>query len=138
MHNLPDLVIFDCDGVLVDSEPISNRVLADLLTEIGLPTTFEQSLQLFLGKSWKDNFLIIQERLGKSPPQDLYEIYTKRMYQAFEAELKPISGIESSLDQIALKTMIRSNPGIFLIEEGIVSGKWHWRDLPSDISKIIN
>ena len=109
MRNLLDLVIFDCDGVLVDSEPISNRVLADLLTEIGLPTTFEQSLQLFLGKSWKDNFLIIQERLGRSPPQELYEIYTERMYQAFEAELKPISGIESSLDQISLKTCVASS-----------------------------
>ena len=109
MRNLPDLVIFDCDGVLVDSEPISNRVLADLLTEIGLPTTLEQSFQLFLGKSWKDNFLIIQERLGRSPPQELYEIYTERMYQAFEAELKPISGIESSLDQISLKTCVASS-----------------------------
>ena len=109
MSNLLDLVIFDCDGVLVDSEPISNRVLADLLTEIGLPTTLEQSLGLFLGRSWKDNFLIIQERLGRTPPQELYEIYTNRMYQAFEAELKPISGIESSLDQISLKTCVASS-----------------------------
>ena len=109
MSNLLDLVIFDCDGVLVDSEPISNRVLADLLTEIGLPTTLEQSLGLFLGKSWKDNFLIIQERLGRAPPQELYEIYTNRMYQAFEAELKPIPGIESALDQISLKTCVASS-----------------------------
>jgi len=109
MSNLLDLVIFDCDGVLVDSEPISNRVLADLLTEIGLPTTLEQSLRLFLGKSWKDNFLIIQERLGRTPPQELYEIYTNRMYQAFEAELKPVSGIESALDQISLKTCVASS-----------------------------
>ena len=109
MSNLLDLVIFDCDGVLVDSEPISNRVLADLLTEIGLPTTLEQSLGLFLGKSWKDNFLIIQERLGRTPPQELYEIYTNRMYQAFEAELKPIPGIESALDQIYLKTCVASS-----------------------------
>tara|TARA_B100002003_G_scaffold250530_1_gene290255 strand:+ start:1417 stop:2085 length:669 start_codon:yes stop_codon:yes gene_type:complete len=109
MSNLLDLVIFDCDGVLVDSEPISNRVLADLLTEIGLPTTLEQSLGLFLGKSWKDNFLIIQERLGRTPPQELYEIYTNRMYQAFEAELKPIPGIESALDQISLKTCVASS-----------------------------
>ena len=109
MSNLLDLVIFDCDGVLVDSEPISNRVLADLLTEIGLPTTLEQSLRLFLGKSWKDNFLIIQERLGRTPPQELYEIYTNRMYQAFEAELKPIPGIESALDQISLKTCVAAS-----------------------------
>ena len=109
MSNLLDLVIFDCDGVLVDSEPISNRVLADLLTEIGLPTTLEQSLGSFLGRSWKDNFLIIQERLGRTPPQELYEIYTNRMYQAFEAELKPIPGIESALDQISLKTCVASS-----------------------------
>ena len=45
----PKLIIFDCDGVLVDSEPISNRVLADLLSEIGIAMTYEKSLKLFLG-----------------------------------------------------------------------------------------
>ena len=45
------LVIFDCDGVLVDSEPIANRVLADLLTELGRPTTTEESLRRYVGRS---------------------------------------------------------------------------------------
>ena len=47
-----DLVIFDCDGVLVDSEPLSNRILAERLTAIGLPTTTEESIRDFMGRSW--------------------------------------------------------------------------------------
>ena len=47
-----ELVIFDCDGVLIDSEPIANRVLAECLTEIGLPTTWEQAMRDYRGHSW--------------------------------------------------------------------------------------
>ena len=46
-----DLVIFDNDGVLVDSEPVANRVLAGLLTEYGVPTTVEESMTQFMGRS---------------------------------------------------------------------------------------
>ena len=47
----PKLVIFDCDGVLVDSEPISNTVLARTLTDAGLPTTLEDSLREYKGRT---------------------------------------------------------------------------------------
>ncbi|HIC49426.1 MAG TPA: HAD family hydrolase [Dehalococcoidia bacterium] len=105
----PKLIIFDCDGVLVDSEPIANKVLAKLLSEIGIPTTYEQSLDLFLGKSWKDSLIIINELLGKKPPPDLYEIYMNRMFKEFEDHLRPIQGIEQVLQSINANYCVASS-----------------------------
>ena len=47
-----ELVIFDCDGVLVDSEPLANRVLAECLCELGLPTTADEAWRTYGGQSW--------------------------------------------------------------------------------------
>jgi len=59
------LVIFDCDGVLVDSEPLSNRILAERLTAIGLPTTTEGSIRDYMGRSWASCEALIEARLGR-------------------------------------------------------------------------
>src|ERR687897_1158436 len=64
-----DLVIFDCDGVLVDSEPISNRILAERLTAIGLPTTTAESIRDYMGRSWETCAALIERRLGRPLPQ---------------------------------------------------------------------
>jgi len=84
-------------------------VLAKLLSEIGLPTTYEQSLDLFLGKSWKDSLIIINELLGKKPPPDLYEIYMNRMFKEFEDHLRPIQGIEQALRSINANYCVASS-----------------------------
>ena len=62
--------------------------------------TSDQSLNLFLGKSWIDSLLIINELLGKAPPADLHEIYMERMFKEFEDHLRPIPGIEQALQSI--------------------------------------
>ena len=49
-----DLIIFDYDGVVADSELLNNAILAELLTEVGMPTTLEQSLSSYVGKRWSD------------------------------------------------------------------------------------
>ena len=59
-----DLVVFDCDGVLVDSEPIANRVFTEMLNEIGLRTTLEETMRDFVGRSMKSCLAIVAERLG--------------------------------------------------------------------------
>ena len=105
----PDLVIFDCDGVLVDSEPISNQVLSELLTEIGLPTTFEKSLELFLGKSWQDSLKTIESLLGKKPPENLFDEYMKRMFKLFETDLEPIKGISQVLNNLNFPKCVASS-----------------------------
>ena len=93
-------MIFDCDGVLVDSEPIANRILTEVLEDIGLRLTYDQAINLFLGRSWSDNLIEIKKMLGFNPPLDLYDKYTRRMFDAFEEELFPVTGIKKALDII--------------------------------------
>ena len=101
-------VIYDCDGVLVDSEPTSNRVLAELLTEIGLPMTQEQSMATFMGKSWVTNLEIIEELLGEPPPPDLTQRYRSARNEALR-EVRPVDGIREALQAIALPDCVASS-----------------------------
>ena len=93
-------VIFDCDGVLVDTEGAANRVLAELLTEAGLPTTTEESMALYMGRSWTSNMALAAERLGRELPADLQDRYTAGVRQAWTEELEPVPGIVAALDAI--------------------------------------
>ena len=65
-----DLVIFDCDGVLVDSEVISCRAHAETLTRHGYPITAEQVLKRFLGVSDREARLTIEDEMGRNLPED--------------------------------------------------------------------
>jgi HAD superfamily hydrolase (TIGR01509 family) len=102
-------VIFDCDGVLVDSEPIANRVLAEALTGIGVPMTAEESTTAFMGRSWSSVVEVVEDRLGRAVPPDLRARYLERVFAAFERELRPVPGIVAALDQIALPSCVASS-----------------------------
>ena len=67
-----ELIIFDCDGVLVDSEPIYHTVLSEMLNEIGLPFTYEESVETFAGRPDTGTKAIIEERLGKPLRSNLF------------------------------------------------------------------
>ena len=67
-RNAGPLVIFDCDGVLVDSEPIANRVLAELLSEAGFLTTTEESMSRYTGRSLSGVIEEVETQLGRVPP----------------------------------------------------------------------
>ena len=71
-----DLIIFDCDGVLVDSEVISCRAHAETLTRHGYPITAEQVLERFLGRSMREATIEVEAELGRSLPDD-FEAQTK-------------------------------------------------------------
>ncbi|MER6389835.1 HAD family hydrolase [Streptomyces sp. NPDC059382] len=92
-----DLVIFDNDGVLVDSEPISNRILAGYLTELGHPTTYDESLRDYMGAAVHRVHDLVQERTGQPLPGDFEETLHARTTAAFERELRPVEGIEDVL-----------------------------------------
>jgi len=91
------LVIFDCDGVLVDSEPLANRELAAMLTQIGLQTTTEQSIADYMGRTWNEIESLIESRLGKSVPSDFKDRYYARIFEVFDSQLEPVDGIEPAL-----------------------------------------
>jgi HAD superfamily hydrolase (TIGR01509 family) len=95
-----DLVIFDCDGVLVDSEPITNRVLAQMIDELGIPMTMHDMQENFVGRSMALCCNLIEEMLGRSLPVDFLEQYRLRTTAAWTAELKAIRGVETVLDAL--------------------------------------
>lgn len=92
-----DLVIFDNDGVLVGSEPIANRVLAEYLSELGHATSYDDSLRDHLGASVHRVHDVVLERTGERLPAEFDETLQARMSAAFERELKPVPGVEEVL-----------------------------------------
>ncbi|MFI8218102.1 HAD family hydrolase [Streptomyces sp. NPDC085932] len=95
-----DLVIFDNDGVLVDSEPISNRLLAAYLTELGHPTTYEDSLRDYMGSAMHRIHDLVAERTGQRLPDDFDDVFHARVFAAFERDLKPVPGVEEVLQKL--------------------------------------
>jgi HAD superfamily hydrolase (TIGR01509 family) len=104
-----DLVIFDCDGVLVDSEPIANRVFTDLLNEIGLRTTLAETMRDYVGRSMASCMAIVTERLGRPVPDDFVDAFRDRTADAFRAELRAVPGIEAALDAVREPTCVASS-----------------------------
>jgi HAD superfamily hydrolase (TIGR01509 family) len=102
-------VIFDCDGVLVDSEQISNRVLAGLLTEIGLPMTPEESVEAFMGRSWKTVEAYAADTRGEPLPDGFRARYLDAMFAAFSEQLVPVPGVIAALDAIELPSCVASS-----------------------------
>ncbi|MET9395124.1 HAD family hydrolase [Streptomyces sp. NPDC006624] len=96
-----DLVIFDNDGVLVDSEPISNRLLAAYLTELGHPTSYEDSLRDYMGAAMHRVHDLIAERTGRRLPEDFDDVFHGRVFAAFAQELRPVPGAEEVLQKLA-------------------------------------
>ncbi|MEV8537038.1 HAD family hydrolase [Streptomyces sp. NPDC051211] len=92
-----DLVIFDNDGVLVDSEPLANAILAGYLTELGHPTSYEDSLRDYMGAAVHRVHDLVHERTGERLPGEFDEVLHARTFAAFERELKPVDGVQDVL-----------------------------------------
>ncbi len=103
------LVIFDCDGVLVDSERITNQVFADMLGELGLAFTLEDMFERFIGRSMAQCLDEIAALLGRPPPADFTTTYRARTKRALETQLRPVPGIEEALAQITIPWCVASN-----------------------------
>ncbi len=105
----PHLLIFDNDGVLVDTELQANTVLAALLTECGVPTTLEESLEIYLGTSLKH---VRETCLGRGAgplPADFETRYHDRLFAHLGAEVPPVPGIRDLLTSLALPTCVASS-----------------------------
>ncbi|MDQ0685484.1 HAD superfamily hydrolase (TIGR01509 family) [Streptomyces achromogenes] len=96
-----DLVVFDNDGVLVDSEPISNRLLAGYLTELGHPTSYEDSIRDYMGSAMHRIHDLVLQRTGERLPADFDDVFHRRVFEAFERELRPVPGAVTVLEKLA-------------------------------------
>jgi len=103
------LVIFDCDGVLVDSEPLANAVLHAELLRLGLELSLEKSTELFTGRSLRSCLRIIESRLGASPPPDFMPRLRAGVVDAFMRHLQAVPGVESVIRGLAAERCVASS-----------------------------
>lgn len=94
------LVIFDCDGVLVDTEPIANRVLAELVSAEGLPTTTADSMRRYMGRSMPAVLKTIEIELGRELGPAFADEYYRRIFAAFDEDLTEVPGAAAAVDAL--------------------------------------
>src|SRR5579863_1840574 len=105
----PEVVIFDCDGVLVDSEVIALAETRQALGEAGLPLTDEEVLDRFLGLSAEAVKSSAEKALGGSLPASFPGDLTRRILAGFESELKGVAGIRQTLDGLGARVCVASS-----------------------------
>jgi HAD superfamily hydrolase (TIGR01509 family) len=115
-----DLVIFDCDGVLVDSEVISCRAHSEMLTRHGYPITSDEVLARFLGVSDREARSIIEAELGRSLPDDFETQVKEATLQFYAGDLQAISNVGEAIGSIALPKCVASSGTPEKIQHGLV------------------
>jgi HAD superfamily hydrolase (TIGR01509 family) len=106
-----ELVIFDCDGVLIDSERIYNRILAAHLNRLGAAVDLEYMFEHFVGHSWAYCLGRITDLLGGPPPDHLQESVFAELKVVLPRELTAIPGVSDALDRIGHPVCVASNSG---------------------------
>ena len=109
MSNPIRLVIFDCDGVLVDSERVAVRIDVVMLAELGWVMTEAEVVERFMGRT--DEYMVsqIEAHLGRPLPANWEEPFQRLYREAFEAGLQPVPGILEVLDEIPTPTCVASS-----------------------------
>ncbi|HEX7149413.1 MAG TPA: HAD family hydrolase [Actinomycetota bacterium] len=104
-----ELVIFDCDGVLVDSERLAVRVEAEYLAELGWPLTEAEIVERFMGRTTEFMDGAIEAQLGSRLPADWKDQFHRRYREAFAADLAPVDGVVEVLDRLTVPTCVASS-----------------------------
>ena len=102
-------IIFDCDGVLVDSEEISNRVLVDMAKTVGVEIDMVYANTYFQGTSLKSIFKLIEEQANKSLPSNFEDEFRKKTFELFKTDIKPIKGIHKVLKRLSVPICVASS-----------------------------
>jgi HAD superfamily hydrolase (TIGR01509 family) len=105
----PDLVIFDCDGVLVDSEAIVIEIEAELLTEAGFPMSADECADKCVGLSGTDVGRMLEAEFGRPLPDDLYPRIERGALARFRDDLRPVTGMPELLTALDLPRCVASS-----------------------------
>ena len=116
-----DLVIFDCDGVLIDSEVISTRCLVEGLGTIGCAIDPKTAAERFVGRSWASIVNDIEEDWGRSLPSTFAEDLDRHTMSVMASELEPIPGIAGVLETLSLPRCVASSSSVAWIRQGLTS-----------------
>ena len=105
-----ELIIFDCDGVLVDSERIANGVFSKILNEeYGLSLSLSDTVELFLGRSCSQCMEIVKAKLGCEPSETLEKRYQLEINTALVNDVVAVKGIEEALEKISVPYCVASS-----------------------------
>jgi HAD superfamily hydrolase (TIGR01509 family) len=105
------LIIFDCDGVLVDSEPIAVRIDVEMLAEVGVSMSEAEVIERYVGRSPEVILAETEARLGRRVPEGWFERGEARIREAYQTELRPVDGIVEALDAIEVPVCVASSSG---------------------------
>ncbi|MEO1284374.1 MAG: HAD family phosphatase [Pseudomonadota bacterium] len=119
-----DLVIFDCDGVLIDSEVIACAADAEALSTIGYPITIERVVERFAGVPADAMYETIEAEMGHALPADFKDQVDQRILDKYRTELTAIEGIKEVLSEIRVKKCVASSStpsklALGLVETGV-------------------
>lgn len=95
-----EAILFDCDGVLVDSEPVTNGVLRDMLAELGWNLSVADCMRQFVGKTVKDEAALIERQTGQRITEDWLAAFRERRNQALQRDVAPVPHIREALTGI--------------------------------------
>lgn len=94
-------IIFDFDGVIADSEVLSNTVLAEVVTELGLPTTLDDAYRNYMGKRFQEVIAAVEATVGRSLPPSFADHYQSSTLARFRQELRAIAGAREFIAKFA-------------------------------------
>jgi HAD superfamily hydrolase (TIGR01509 family) len=105
-----ELAIFDCDGVLVDSEGLTHEALVMALGDLGIDLDVERAIGLFMGNSLPQSIAIIEEMLGRSLPENFFPEWRETLYEHLRAApVQAVPGIVDFLDALEIPACVVSN-----------------------------
>lgn len=103
------LIIFDCDGVLVDTEGLTARVFVEAAKELGVAMDIDQALHTFKGGKMSDAVTWIESQLGRKIPDDFVSNFRAHLYDVFRTELKVIDGVKDVITGLKIPYCVASN-----------------------------
>ncbi len=109
MRRAYELIIFDCDGVIVDSEVIGNRIFRQFLAELGLRLSEQEVYEQFLGRALADSVLIVEDLLGRPVPAASVERYKKTRDETLRKEVRAVDGVVDIIGMLEVPYCVASS-----------------------------
>lgn len=104
-----DLVIFDCDGVLVNTEPLANSVFVQILAEHGHTVNATEYLHIMAGETIINRMRMAEQKLSWSAPANFMDVFDEHMTALTQREVQPIAGIHALLESLTVPACVASN-----------------------------
>ena len=105
----PKCIIFDCDGTLVDSEHVTNQIIAEMAGELGITMTGDEATATFGGKTLDSVLYKMRELSGKEIPDDWLPRLIKKVSESWKTELNPVNGVRELLENLNISICVASN-----------------------------